>query len=435
MKELLGDEYESFESTLNLPAFRGVYVNTLKCTLEKFLSLFEFKTEPTPFSQNGFYIESELAGIGRHPLHHAGAFYVQEPSAMSPAAALGVKKGDKVLDLCASPGGKTTALAGALAGTGLLWSNEYVKSRAFTLLSNCERIGVKNAVISNASAEALAKELPCFFDKILVDAPCSGEGMLRREKAEYENWSEGNINLCAERQKQILKNAALMLKSEGELVYSTCTFNRKENEDTALWFLSSHPEFELVDISGSFGSSGIGMPEALRVFPKDGGEGHFVVKFRKRGEADFVKFKDFTGSPAPKEFYDFYKSVFCDELQNKAFEIAGKVYIIPEGMPATKHINILRAGILAGEMKGRMFFPAHSLFSSAEFKNVKNKINLSLGDKRLSAFLHGEEIDVGDCEAQKGFCAVFVEEIALGFGKLSGSKLKNHYPKGLRNLN
>ena len=435
MKELLGDEYESFEASLNLPAFRGVYVNTLKCNPEKFLSLFPFETSPTPFSENGFYIENELSGIGKHPLHHAGAFYVQEPSAMSAAAALEVKKGDKVLDLCAAPGGKTTALAGALAGTGLLWSNEYVKSRAFTLLSNCERIGVKNCVVSSASAEALARELPCFFDKILVDAPCSGEGMLRREKAEYEKWSESNITLCAERQRDILKNAAKMLKNGGELVYSTCTFNRKENEDIALWFLSTHPEFELVNIDNEFGSPGFGMPEAKRVFPKDGGEGHFVVKFKKHGGQDVVKPKSFTGSPAPKEFYDFYKSAFSKDLENKPFEIGGKVYIIPDGFPATKHLNILRAGILAGEMKGKLFFPSHALYSASEFEDSKNKISLSLGDKRLTAFLHGEEIDVSDFQVQKGFCGVYAEGIALGFGKVSNMKLKNHYPKGLRNLN
>ena len=435
MKELLGSDYPAFEATLCAPAFRGVYVNTLKCSVEKFQSLFPFPLSPTPFSGKGFYIDNALSGIGNHPLHHAGAFYVQEPSAMSAAAALGVKQGDKVLDLCAAPGGKTTALAGALAGSGLLWSNEYVKSRAFTLLSNIERIGVQNAVVSNASAEALAKALPCFFDKILIDAPCSGEGMLRREKAEYEKWNEKNILICAARQAQILEEGAKMVKSGGELVYSTCTFNQTENEEIARRFLREHPEFEIVPIENHFGSPGFDMPQAKRIFPADGGEGHFVVKFKKHGGSCHVKLKTFTASPAPQAFHEFYQSTFSTPFCGNAYEIGGRVYLVPKALPATSHINILRAGVLAGEMRGKLFFPAHALFASADFNDVKNKINLSLQDARLAAFLHGEEISVADFSPKKGFCAVFVEEMPLGFGKASGEKLKNHYPKGLRNLN
>ena len=434
MRALLGDDYAAFAATLDAPAFRGVYINTLKCSKEKFLSLFPYPLTPTPFSSYGFYIDPAVEGLGRLPLHHAGAFYAQEPSAMSAAAALAVRKGDKVLDLCAAPGGKTTALAAALDGTGLLWSNEYVKKRAFTLLSNIERIGARNVVVSNTGAQTLAAQLPAFFDKILVDAPCSGEGMLRREKAVYEDWNENNILLCAERQKEILTQAAKLLRPGGEMVYSTCTFNQTENEDVAQWFLEHHPDFSLLPIAEDFGSPGFGMPDARRIFPRDGGEGHFVVKFKKAGEAPLVKFKDFTGTAAPEDFFTFYQSVFEGKPYGKPTMIGGKIYLLPADLPATEHCSILRAGVLAGEMQGKRFSPAHALFSAAREPDIRNGIDLAANDERLQRFLHGEEIDIGSEAPQKGYYAVSVKGIPLGFGKVSGAKMKNHYPKGLRNL-
>ena len=435
MQALLGADYECFEAGLNMPAFRGITVNTLKCSAEKLRRLFPYQPlKPTPFSQNGFYLPPEAEHLGRHPLHHAGAFYVQEPSAMSAAAVLDVQPREKVLDLCAAPGGKTAALAAALCGTGLLWSNEYVKQRAFTLLSNCERMGVRNAVISNADPQLLAARLPGYFDKILVDAPCSGEGMLRREKAEYEKWNEKNITICTARQKTILESAATLLRAGGEMVYSTCTFNKTENEEVITHFLKEHPDFELVTIKETFGSSGFDMPQARRIFPKDGGEGHFIAKVKKSGEPEDVKHKSFTSQSAPNAFHDFYEEQFCSLPYGNACEIAGKTYLLPEGTPDLKGLPILRAGVLAGEMKGKIFSPAHALYTAAEATDCKNRLNLSLEDVRTAQFLHGEEIDVSDSAVKKGFCAVSIENIELGFGKVSGTKLKNHYPKGLRNL-
>ena len=435
MKLLLGaEEYKRFAASLQEPAFRGIYVNTLKCTVEKLQQLFPYPLRQTPFSEKGFYIAPDVQHLGNHPLHHAGAFYVQEPSAMSAAAVLDVQPGDRVLDLCAAPGGKTTALAGVLAGTGLLWSNEYVKQRAFTLLSNCERIGVRNAVVSNADTRLLAEKLPTFFNKILVDAPCSGEGMLRREKAEYEKWSEENIAICAARQKNILENAAVLLCPGGEMVYSTCTFNQEENEEVVAAFLEKHPEFSLVHIAAHFGSAGFGMPQARRIFPKDGGEGHFVAKLKKSGSSDFVNPKSFTAAPAPSAFHEFYREQFLEKPYGNPCQIRDKTYLLPPEMPALTGIPLLRAGVLAGEMKGARFVPAHALYEAAQANDCANRLNLTLDDARTAAFLHGEEIDIGDSTAQKGFCAVSVENIPLGFGKVTGSKLKNHYPKGLRNL-
>ena len=434
MQALLGADYARFESALDKPAFRGVYVNTLKCKIDRFRQLFPFALTQTPFSPNGFYIAPDTQGLGTHPLHHAGAFYAQEPSAMSAAAAVDAKPGEKILDLCAAPGGKTTALAGALAGKGLLWSNEYVKQRAFTLLSNCERIGVQNAVISGTDSASLAAALPAFFDKVLVDAPCSGEGMLRREKAEYARWNEKNIAICAARQKEILAHAAKTVKVGGYLIYSTCTFNKAENEDVITYFLKEHADFSLVSIEDSFGSPAFGMPEAKRVFPSDGGEGHFVAKLQKHGEAENVKYNFFTSTPAPQACLDFLHAHFQGDLFDIPCTIGEKIYLIPPLMPQTKHINILRAGILAGEMKGARFVPAHALFAAAGATACRNRISLSADDSRLAKYLHGEEIDTQGFNVNSGYCAVQFEGIPLGFGKVSNAKLKNHYPKGLRNL-
>ena len=433
MKTLLGADYARFESTLGEPAFRGVYLNTLKCDKERFLSLFPYALVPTPFSPNGFYIEPDVEGLGNHPLHHAGAFYVQEPSAMSVAAIVDAKPGEKILDLCAAPGGKTTALAGALAGTGLLWSNEYVKQRALTLLSNCERIGAANAVISNTDAATLAATLPDFFDKVLVDAPCSGEGMLRREKAAYEQWSEKNIAICADRQKDILHHAAKTVKPGGYLIYSTCTFNKAENEDIIADFLQTHAQFSLVPICEEFGSAGFDMPEAKRIFPADGGEGHFAAKLQKSGTPEPTKPSTLKTAPAPDAFFDFYRDRFGENVYGTPVLIGEKIYLLPPLLPTLKGINIVRSGVLAGQMKGTRFVPAHALYAAAAAKTCRHALSLSLTDARLARYLHGEEIDVGT-QISPGYCAVQVEGIPLGFGKVSGTKLKNHYPKGLRNL-
>lgn len=434
MKALLGENYGEFEQSLDLPAFRGLYVNSLKCDIDKFKRLFPYALKNTHFSGAGFYIDSDIEKLGINPLHHAGAFYLQEPSAMSVASVVNAKEGEKVLDLCAAPGGKSVGLANSLKNSGLLWSNEYVKSRSFTLLSNMERIGVKNAVISNSTPEALAKSLKAFFDKVLVDAPCSGEGMLRREKAEYDDWNTKNISICVNRQKNILDNAAKMLKSGGELTYSTCTFNREENEEIALWFLKNHPEFEILEIKNHFGRDGFGLKQAKRIFPADGGEGHFIVKFRKGEDTQNVKFSGFTYDKIPPVFRDFWESTFTTEVPENITNTGSRIYIIPSLLPKTEGINIIRAGILAGEIRGKNFIAHHNLFSCAEMGKCKNYIDLPLSSPLLLKFLHGEEIPVSDFNVNKGWCAVFCEGIALGFGKVSGGQMKNHYPKGLRNL-
>ena len=230
MKSLLGDEFDEFLKFYNSDDFiKGLRVNTLKCLPEKLCSLLDFELKKTPFCDEGFYIPSDVKSIGNNPLHHAGAFYVQEPSATSAVTMLDVHEGDYVLDLCAAPGGKSTQIGAKLNGTGLLWSNEIVRSRANILLSNIERMGISNAVVSNCRPDELCKRLENRFDRILVDAPCSGEGMFRKNDAERE-WSIEHVKSCAARQLLILNSAKDALKNGGYMVYSTCTFSKEENE-------------------------------------------------------------------------------------------------------------------------------------------------------------------------------------------------------------
>ena len=225
MQSLLGDEFDAFLQYYNGENFRGLRVNTLKCTAEALQGALPFELKPTPFCPDGFYLPADVSSLGNHPLHHAGAFYMQEPSATSAVEMLGVQPGDRVLDLCAAPGGKSTQIGAKLKGEGLLWSNEIVKSRANILLSNIERMGIANAVVSNCHPEQLCERLAGCFDRVLVDAPCSGEGMFRKNSAAQTEWSEEHVKSCAERQLHILNSAKHALKPGGVLVYSTCTFS------------------------------------------------------------------------------------------------------------------------------------------------------------------------------------------------------------------
>ena len=277
MERLLGTEYPAFLQSYQQPPRRGLRRNPLKCGQPQLEAALPFALEPTAFSPLSYAFAAGEEGVGRLPAHHAGLFYVQEPSACSAVTVLDPQPGEKVLDLCAAPGGKSTQIAGLLAGEGLLWSNEIVKSRAQALLSNVERLGVPNAVVSSCHPQRLCQSLQGFFDKVLVDAPCSGEGMFRRDPAAVAQWSPESPAACAQRQRAILDSAALAVREGGVLVYSTCTFSREENEDNVRWFLSAHPEFALLPIEAGFGRPGVGDLPVRRIYPMDGGEGHFVA--------------------------------------------------------------------------------------------------------------------------------------------------------------
>lgn len=432
MKEILKDDYGIYEKTINDEPFRGISVNRLKTDKETVKSLLPFEVKESPFYEESFYIPCDEQGIGKLPLHHAGGFYVQEPSAASAVSLLDVQKGDRVLDLCAAPGGKSAQIGSLLCGTGLLWSNEVVKSRSQILLSNFERMGISKGVVSSCYPEVLCERLSGFFDRVLVDAPCSGEGMFRKNPSAVSEWSREHVIACAERQLSILKSASKAVKKGGTLVYSTCTFSYEENEGVIKRFLSECPDFETAEINEPFGRK-TELPCAVRITPVEGGEGHFAAKLKRKGETEdetvyYTAVKNSDSDLirlAEKELSGIFY-----EIPNGVFYVVGdKLFILPENLPDIKGLGVIRAGVLAGEFRKKRFEPAHALFMSAKTDNVKRVLNLSGDDKRISDFLSGFEID---CDCENGYTAAAYHGIILGFGKTSDQRLKNKYPKGLR---
>jgi len=431
IKALLGDEFDEFLKFYNKDNFRGLRVNTLKCSVDKLKNLVDFELKNTPFCQEGFYLPADVKSIGNSPLHHCGAFYVQEPSATSAVTMLSVEKGDKVLDLCAAPGGKSTQIASALGREGLLWSNEIVKNRSMILLSNIERIGVPNAVVSNCHPDVLCNKLYGYFDKVLVDAPCSGEGMFRKNSDAQTQWSQEHVESCASRQLQILNSAKNALKENGVMVYSTCTFSREENEEVIEKFLAENPDFILEDSGVTFGRPA--MEYARRIFPMDGGEGHFAARLRKTSTNGCCPSYVFKKDKIPKEVTDFYEKAFINKPFGENLAMIGdKAYAFPQELPDMKGLAIVRAGVLLGEMKRNRFEPHHCAFMAARKEYCRNVVDFSVDSPEIKAFLHGEEIKV-DADI-KGYTAVCVEGMTCGFGKVSNGNLKNKYPKGLRTL-
>lgn len=432
MKSLLGDEFENFLKFYEADNFRGLRVNTLKCSADKLKSLLSFELKPTPFCYEGFYIPDDVTSLGNNPLHHSGAFYIQEPSATSAVTMLGVKEGDFVLDLCAAPGGKSTQIGAKLNGTGLLWSNEIVKSRANILLSNIERMGISNAVVSNCHPDILCEKLYGRFDKVLVDAPCSGEGMFRKNSEAQNEWSVEHVKSCAQRQLLILNSAKNALKDGGVLVYSTCTFSKEENDGVITQFLAENPEFELEDSKVEFGRPTL--EYARRIFPMDGGEGHFAARLRKRGEL----YKNITAKQKPNKLDDkileFYDSLFTDRPFGENITVVkDKIYILPENYNFDiKGIPLLRSGVILGEIVKNRIEPHHSVFMAAKKQWCKSAVDFDVNSKEIADYLHGEEIAVP--QGTKGYTAVCVNGIITGFGKASNGRLKNKYPKGLRIL-
>ena len=428
MKALLGDEYEAFLQYYQGENFRGLRVNTLKADADKLKAALPFSFAATPFCPDGYYIPADVVSPGNHPLHHAGAFYIQEPSATSAVEMLGVERGDRVLDLCAAPGGKSTQIGAKLQHTGLLWSNEIVKSRANILLSNIERMGIRNAVVSSCHPEQLCRALAGRFDRVLVDAPCSGEGMFRKNSEAQREWSEEHVKSCAERQLHILNSAKLALKAGGVMVYSTCTFSQEENEGVITRFLAENPDFALEDAGVSFGRQAMGY--ARRIFPMDGGEGHFAARLRKAG----TLYRDDRAAPAERpdeRAMDEYRSLFPTLPFGGRVTVRGsKVIAFPAQYFETEGLPVLRAGVILGEFVKNRFEPHHSAFMAASPADCARCIDLPCDGAAIRAFLHGEEIDApAGC---KGYTAVSVDGVTVGFGKASGGRLKNKYPKGLR---
>ncbi|MGI6255016.1 MAG: RsmB/NOP family class I SAM-dependent RNA methyltransferase [Acutalibacter sp.] len=432
MEELLGQEYPAFLKSVQEPPHRGLRRNPLKCSEAQLRESLPFPLTPTAFSPLSYTFPAEVEGIGRLPAHHAGLFYVQEPSACSAVTVLDPQPGERVLDLCAAPGGKSTQIAGLLQGKGLLWSNEIVKNRAQVLASNVERLGVRNAVVSSCHPQQLCSALQGFFDRVLVDAPCSGEGMFRRDPEAIAQWTPQSPGACAQRQQAILDSAALAVREGGVLVYSTCTFSREENEDNVRWFLSAHPEFVLVHLSLPFGRPGVDGLPVCRIYPMDGGEGHFVAKFQRVGENTCLagSFSQYLSKKEEPEVRALYEELFTSPYPGGAARFGDRVLLVPPESPALDRLGVLRAGVELAHQKGRRLEPSHGVFQAAKKEECRRIRDLSWDSPELLAFLRGEEID---CDG-KGFTALCAGGVPTGFGKASGGRLKNRYPKGLRNL-
>ena len=428
MQDMLGAEYTAFRASYNEPHKRGIRLNTVKCTKEQLERALPFTLVQTPFSPLSFYAptDTKMAAL---PLYHAGAFYSQEPSASSAVTLLAPEPGDKVLDLCAAPGGKSTQIAALTGDTGLLWSNEVVRNRAAILSSNLERMGVRNTVVSSVYPEMRADKLGGYFDKVLVDAPCSGEGMFRRDPVAVQEWSPEHVETCAVRQLAILSSAAQCVREGGILVYSTCTFSTEENEGVVQKFLESHPEFVLEKPNVTFGRPAYGV-DAVRIFPMDGGEGHFAARFRRVAPCE-ERFAPFSFKPdreTQAHAEELYTSLFTD-VPGRFQRVRDRVILLPNELPDIAGLSVLRAGVEFGEAKKNRIEPAHGIFMASRAENCRSVLHLTSNDPALFAFLRGEEIPA---EGLSGYTAVAADGIVTGFGKASNGVLKNRYPKGLR---
>lgn len=434
MKKLFGSDYESFIQSYNGPYRRAISINRLKTAPKELESLLPFAVSPSPFYDDGRIFDTAEQGVGNLALHHAGAFYVQEPSASAAVTVLDPQPGEKILDVCAAPGGKSSQIASRLNGTGLLWSNEAIKSRSRILLSNLERMGVPNVVVSSVYPDVLAERLSGYFDRVLVDAPCSGEGMFRKHPEAINEWSAEHVHACAVRQLSVLNSASRCVRGGGVLVYSTCTFSAEENEGVITEFLKQNPDFEIEDIHCGFGRK-TGIEGAIRITPLEGGEGHFVVRMRKTsddspavGEYPYQKPK---GKEALRQAENLLDDIFVSKTEKRIEIRNDNIFILPDVLPDISRLGVLRAGVLAGEIKKNRAEPYHALFMQSKTEDLRRICNLSCNDERLVCFLHGEEID---CDGNNGYTAVAVENIVTGFGKCVGSRLKNKYPKGLRQV-
>ncbi len=458
MKLLLGEEYQDFCNALECEeAVKGLRVNTQKVSIEAFVQNAPFPLTPIPYVPGGFIVPSD-AGAGKHPYHHAGAYYLQDPGAMSAVAAVPSefweREGLRILDLCAAPGGKTTQLAALCRDRGgVVWANEYVPARSRVLAGNVERMGLDNVLVTCGDTAAVADFAPCRFDLVVVDAPCSGEGMYRKNELAVSEWSLANVSMCATRQEEILGNAVKCVAPGGCLLYSTCTYSTEENEETVAKFLRMHPDFTLCPVSdavaahtadgivGAWEANGNDLSRCRRFYPhKCPGEGQFVSLMRRDPDAHVeeaqshrfgVSGKDACpdGEAFLKETLGYVPGRLLMHHGYRCLFPAGEKLNFPKPKPGTG----VAVGVPVGEERKGRILPHHHFFMSYG-KECLSKCILAPDDPRVTKYLRGEEIDVD--AACKGFTAVLLscggELLPMGGGKASGGRLKNYYPKGLR---
>ena len=479
MQGLLGEEYGQYLNSFKEEWKPGLRVNMLKIEPRELAKLVPWELEPVPWTDNGFYYDGTLDGEAlrpsKHPAYYAGLYYLQEPSAMTPAAMLPVVPGDRVLDLCAAPGGKSTELASKLKGRGMLVSNDISYSRARALLKNLELAGAANICVTSEAPEKLAGVWPEFFDKILVDAPCSGEGMFRRDEDMVKDWKEKGPEYYVPIQHRILSQAAAMLKPGGYMMYSTCTFSVEEDEGNVSYILKEFPQMELcgLDLDKVPGScGGFGLSGCMRLFPhRLRGEGHFLALMRKKGRdegpaqtdgetrtkhggrsenADKGIFRSTNQEIPPsmdpgtarkrvravekeKELDEFLRQSGVEWDYGRIVIHQDNAYYLPEGLEWNLPLRFLRTGLLLGELKKGRFEPSQALAMSMKSGQFPNTVSFPAGDSRVLRYLKGETISLeGDEGPVRGWCLAAMEGFPLGWAKGTGMSLKNKYYPGWR---
>ena len=448
MKALLGMEYDAYIESLAETWRPGLRVNGLKLSSDEFRDLVPWRLSPVPWEQAGFYYDPDEVRPSRHPWYYAGLYYLQEPSAMAPAACLPVTPGDRVLDLCAAPGGKSTALAAKLKGEGLLVSNDISYSRARALLKNLEMAGAANICVVSESPEKLSGPWAGFFDKILVDAPCSGEGMFRRDEEMVKDWQQRGPAYYAPIQRQILLEAVKMLRPGGKLLFSTCTFSRLEDEENVEFLLNHCPEMELVPLTPEQvpgAVPGLSLPGALRIFPhRAAGQGHLLALLGKKGGSEAIKgdvdgesgrppMVSAAGLRIPKDAADFLEQCSLP-VNGSRFYISGEnVYLLPDGLAPGLPLRFLRTGLLLGQVKKGRFEPSQALAMALGRGGFSSCLNLEPSDERVIRYLKGETIPLLSGESgARGWQLVQCRVFSLGWAKGTGASLKNKYYPGWR---
>ena len=446
MKSMLGEQFHDFERALAEPAVKGIRVNCEKISPKRFRGIFKDELSPISYIDSAF-IPNIQSGLGQLPEHHAGMFYSQDPGAMAAVSAIDIAEGEFVLDACAAPGGKSSHAAERIGERGFLVANEYVPKRAKILVGNFERLGIKNAIVTSLDTAKIRELFSDFFDTVICDAPCSGEGMFRKYDAALSEWSEENVRECAARQLTILDNCAKTVRPGGQLLYSTCTYSIEENEGVVDAFLNSHPDFYISAVKDEIvrvtqdgiipnGSNREDLRLARRFYPhKSLGEGQFIALL-KRKEDESVRpalhYKDGAREISRQEaaiVKDFLKENMETVPEGRLIKQGDGIALASDKLPLPPY-SVFMPGVMLGEVRGKNFFPHHQFFS-AYGKDMKRVENLTRSDPRVERYLRGEEIEAKEADGS-GFVAVLYEGAVIGGGKLSGGKIKNHYPKGLR---
>lgn len=426
MKDMLGDEYDDFIDALNKPAVKGLYLNNKKQNIEKVLP----SMKPHPFVKEGFIFDDQKYAPGKSPYFLAGLYYIQEPSAMLVANMIDIKEDDYVLDMCAAPGGKSCSVGAQLSDDGLLIANDISHSRAKVLSENIERFGLSNTIVTSTDPLRFVSLLDGFFDKIILDAPCSGEGMFRKLDQAVETWSYEKVLECASIQKNLIEAAYKLLREGGEVIYSTCTYSKEENEDIIEYALSNF-DFELVPLPHIEGETSY-MDGTIRCYPhKHEGEGHFIAKLKKVGSSNTIKpsvLKPHISKEAETNLRAFYKESLNCKVPPLLLENKGHIYAIKRHFPDLKNIRILRNGLYLGESKKNRFVPSYSLALTLTKDDVKNFYDFKEESEEIKKYIHGETLPANN---KKGYGVIFVDGYPLSFYKESNA-VKNLFPKGLR---